>query len=181
MKNIFLVPATLLLFLVVLAQSCDLLSDDSTDKKCKENAWPDYRNIKVRLNYIAYSYDNLPDLNHNILDANDLTFEGYIRQINCHGEEADYYTFTSTIYPSILVPENAANYTFNMSPEVYDFTFTNNLEYVSVTYKMTASFIDGKVYETTQITETSERAEWWAGDSYSFTMALAASWQMVTK
>jgi hypothetical protein len=183
MKNLSHVTALLTVIISLLFQSCYLLSDEETDKRCKENQINTEWSCHIAVMWQIPRDLDQPTADNNILDARDLEFHGAVRKMDCRGNESDFKEINCTLHPSLIVASNATYYNFRLAPpDFYDFSFSNNLEWVSVEFTMKAIFDDGSVYQSSQAYDNSERVEYWEdGMAYTFNMNNYLSWQLVTE
>lgn len=165
--------------------SCDIFSDADTDKKCEESKWDPW-DTKIHIMY-GLRYGNVgPTTGHNLLEALDLRFIGTIRNISCLGEEEGYFDIDHTIYPSFLFPTIHETVTYNVHLSPYDFPFqiTNFDEYFTISFIMEATFSDGLVLRSAEVTATTANAQWLWTSSYKYTYWMEPAfptWTVVTR
>lgn len=188
MKKIrfFLFPLVLLLLLC--ESSCELfLSNEEADKRCDENKLSDPVDKKIVINYqIIRGFNKLPSYGYEVLDAYRLTFIGSVRKMDCHEEEAEYKNINCTAQAGTLAL-GKNEYTFTLLPELpakdFLFTFSNDLEYISVLVGMRAEFADGKVFESSEIYSNTNRLKYWtdySGTEYTININATLTWKLVT-
>jgi hypothetical protein len=168
--------------LLILMSSCNLLTDDDTDKRCKENEASSPVTIPVQVLITFYRYNQLPAQDHNIVDALEVEFHGNIRLIDCYGSESDFKEINHTIYPSEYTNPQMESYIDNVGPVFY-FDFNNAFNYLTVTYTMMAVFADGNIYESAEVSEASLKFSDMELEGGSFYMRLEylSTWHEVVK
>jgi hypothetical protein len=171
MKPLKICVILCILVALLIGSSCEFFTDD---KDCRD--WDPW-DIKIHIKYGVKCSDIGPNFDHNILDALDLRFIGTIRNIDCTGYEEDYYDFNSAVFPSFLFPQYHLGgvYYVNVSPDDFPFLVTNYYEYFSASFIMEATFADGLVLESTQVTCITEDAQWLMTDDYKYTFEIHAA------
>ena len=176
--NIKLLLAILMALMTV--SSCEIFSDEATDKKCKENELDDPITLIISVDYQINRNDNKPTELHNLMDAYQVDFIGTVRKMDCRDDEAQYMDFVASCYPS--------NYTsgqnsFTCSVDDFQYFFKNKMEYVIVTFYLKAYFKDSKIYDSAELSKASLRIkDWDAGaDHYFMNFYGASDWHDISK
>jgi len=178
------VVLTILVSLMV-GSSCEFFTDEDAKKKCEDSKWEPW-DTKIHIMY-GLRYGNVgPTTGHNLLDAVDLKFVGTISNIDCLGEEEGYFDINHTVYPAFLFPTIHEEVTYNVHVSPYDFPFeiSNYDEYFFVEFTMEATFPDGLVLRSTQVTAKTANAQWLWTSSFKYTFwidPVDAYWTVVTK
>ncbi len=73
--------------------SCEIFSDEETDKKCKENELDDPITLIISVDYQINRHENKPNELHNLMDAYQVDFIGTVRKMDCRDDEAEYSGF----------------------------------------------------------------------------------------
>jgi hypothetical protein len=170
------------IFLVLLnVSSCDLFSDPEKEKECKENELKPGISMDIFVNYEMYRALNLPAADHNALNATRLTFAGDLKITDCFGNKSKFADINCEANPSVLA-SGKNSYNFKLSDagtDRYFYYFINNLDYISISFKMTAQFSDGKIYESSEAFLSTNRFKYWANtSSYTINMNGTVTWQL---
>jgi len=168
------------LMALMTVSSCEIFSDEETDKKCKENELDDPVTLIISADYQINRHDNKPNETHNLMDAYQVDFIGTVRKMDCRDDEAQYSNFVTSCYP--------VNYTTGLSSFTcvvndFQFFFTNKMEYVIVTFYLKAYFNDSKIYDSAELSKASLRIkDWDAGaDHYYMNFFGASEWHDISK
>jgi hypothetical protein len=139
----------------LMVSSCEyFLSSDEKDKLCKDNTLSATFEGLMILDKEIYRND-YPDAAYNLCDFVGIKIEGILSKVDCWGDEVDHQTVAVTI-----TQEQPAAIGTDLSIGLFPILFTNNMDYVSITYTMTATFADGKKFKSQQIQETTSRYEY---------------------
>jgi hypothetical protein len=165
--------------------SCEFFLDEDAEKKCEEHKWEAW-DTKIHIMYGLRSGNVGPTTGHNLLDAVELRFIGTISNIDCLGGEDGYFDIDHTVYPAFLFPTIQDGVTYNVDLSPYDFPFeiTNFDEYFFVTFSMDATFPDGLVLRSSQVTAKTANAQWLWTSSFKYIFWIDpadAYWTVVTK
>lgn len=150
-----LLIAVLLAFVTV--DSCEIFTDEETDKICGENVLNIKVDMPVQYTLTIATNQDYPTAVHKISKATELQFHGYIRKINCNEAEGAYYKLDYTVFPKDKFRiANWPTLGFDVGPQ-NTFSFANKRDYMSITCKMKLIFDDGRIYESNEIVEKSYR------------------------
>lgn len=169
--------------------SCEIFSDEETDKRCKENELKTAVSMDIYVNYNVIRGASSADATHNVLDATSLRFTGKVTKMDCRYEATENTTIDVTEYPS-AVSTGLTSYNFKLKHTfwgtLYDYfpiTFTNDLDYITVSFSMLATFKDGKKFQSTETTSTTNQFKYWASGTSKYTMNMnqTLTWTPFTK
>jgi hypothetical protein len=160
--------------------SCEIFSDEATDKKCKENELDNVITLIINANYQINRHDNKPNELHNLMDAYQVDFIGTARLMDCRDDEAEYVNFVTSCYPSNYTSGQSS---FTCTVDDFQFFFTNKLEYVIVTFYMKAYFKDTKIYDSAELSKATLRIRDWdsGADHYLMDFFGASDWHDISK
>lgn len=179
MKTKFTNIILVLILMVINLSSCILFSDEETDKRCKENEMssPSSISMNVKCRYLINSSNAQADATHNVFKATELFFLGVTRSMSCRNEEITHFDFDNTINPSGI--DGKYGYYFDVDPYTFPYIFTNYLEYVSVDFKILATFSDGKMFRSSEVVAYTAKIDYWWDNSgeYTFDMNQAITWE----
>jgi hypothetical protein len=175
--NIKLLLAIMMALMTV--SSCEIFSDEATDKKCKENELDDPITLIISADYQINRHDNKPTELHNLMDAYQVDFIGTVRLMDCRDNEAEYRDFVASCYPA---DETTGQSSLICMVEDFQFFFTNKMEYVIVTFYLKAYFKDGAIFDSGQLSKASLRIrDWDAGaDHYFMNFFGASEWHDIS-
>lgn len=132
--------------LMVASSRCEfLLSDEELDKQCDANRMAPGADVTVKMTLYIYENTDLADTNYSIYNALQVEINGWIRRLDCRGEEISYKTIKFTEYTS--EKKYLKGYPFCTLPDYYT-SVSNWMEFFSVSVTMTAVFKDGRIYES---------------------------------
>ena len=155
MKTPTLVILSGLFLFFLTISSCEyFLSSDEKDKLCEDNALSETFEGLMILNKTIYRSD-YPDTEYNLCNFEWIEVEGILCKIDCWGDEVGH----QTVSVKITQEQPAATGT-DLSIGMFPVLFTNKMDYVSITYTMTAAFADGKKFKSQEIQETTSRYEY---------------------
>ena len=186
--KINLILAILTAFLTV--GSCEIFSDEETDKRCEENKLTSWVEMDIYVNYSVIRIASSADATHNVLDANSLRFTGELTKMDCKYEKVYSIKIDHTVNPS-AVSTGLTSYNFRLKDnrnwalpsEYFATNFINNLDYITVSFSMLATFKDGKKFQSTETTSTTNQFKYWASGTTKYTMNMnqTLTWTPVTK
>jgi hypothetical protein len=169
--------------------SCEIFSDEETDKRCKENELKTAVSMDIYVNYNVIRIASSADATHNVLDANSLSFTGKVTKMDCRYKVSENWTIDFTVFPS-AVSTGLTSYNFRLKHmfggliiDYFPLDFYNDLDYITVSFDMLATFKDGKKFKSTETTSTTNQFKYWASGTTKYTMNMnqTLTWTPVTK
>jgi hypothetical protein len=168
-----------ILMALMTVSSCEIFSDEATDKNCKENELDAVLPWIISVDYQINRHDNKPNEWHNLMDAYQIDFIGTVRLMDCRDNEAEYRDFTVSSYPA---DHTGGQSSYICPVDDFQFLFANKLEYVIVTFYLKAYFKDGAIFDSGQLSKASLRIrDWDAGaDHYFMNFFGASEWHDIS-
>jgi hypothetical protein len=169
-----------ILMALMTVSSCEIFSDEETDKQCKENELGAVLPWIVSVDYQINRHDNQPNTTHNLMDAYQVDFIGTVRRMDCRDDETEYRDFVVSSYP-VNYTSGLTSYTCKVDD--FQFLFENKMEYVTILFYLKAYFNDTKIYESSDLSKATMRIkDWEAGaDHYFLDFAGVLIWHDISK
>ncbi len=137
---------------ILIWPGCDsLFDDDDKDEYCEEHKLPDIKTREV-FGYYVFTKSSQKEVNgaYSLYRSIEIHYTGVARNMDCSGTESEYQEFSYYVFPQENITIDSLSFELQVTPPI-PFTFNNNRDYVSYSYKLRVVVEDGKIFESEEM------------------------------